>query len=78
MGHYGGGEQQRAAAGSDIGNTNDVSWRPDGASIEIGSWVAYAAMEEIERHHAFIAPAVEVARITAGQILRVSVKQEGL
>jgi hypothetical protein len=57
-----------AAGGSDIPNVRTPSWEGVNAALEVGSWVAYACVEEVGRGHAFMAPAVAAvggARATA-------------
>lgn len=65
---YTGGNDESAAAGSDLPNARTPSWEGVNAALEVGSWVAYACVEEVGRGHAFMAPAVSAvggARATA-------------
>jgi len=67
-GYTGGNDEDAAAGGSDIPNARTPSWEGVNAALEVGSWVAYACVEEVGRGHAFMAPAIAAvggARATA-------------
>ena len=63
VGRTGDEDEGRADTG-DIPNINSGDVQRDGmsASVDVGSWVEYAAVEEISRGHVFMTPAVEGAR----------------
>jgi hypothetical protein len=48
------------------------------ATVEVGSWVHYAEIEEVERGHEFIAPAVESVRTQANEVIIRAAHEEGL
>jgi hypothetical protein len=48
------------------------------ATVEVGSWVHYAEVEEVERGHEFVAPAVEAVRTQANEVIIRAAHEEGL
>lgn len=48
-----------------------------GAILEAGSWLDYACVEEVGRHHQFMHPAIEAVRPLAQRTFREAFRQEG-
>lgn len=78
--YYGGGSDESAAATADLSNVGveGVSFEGAAALIEVGSWLSYASVEEVNRGHTYIEPAVELVRSRANQIFEQAVREEGL
>lgn len=49
----------------------------EGTLTEVGSWLAYACVEEVGRGHQYMMPAVEAVRGTTARTFRAAFKQEG-
>ena len=77
VGYDGGGDEETARTAK-IGNVSQASYEGHGASVEVGSWLPYACVEEVGRGHQFITPAVEASRGYADGVVLQAVKAEGL
>lgn len=48
-----------------------------GATVEVGSWLAYACVEETGRQHVYMGPAVEIARSFSKITMAAAFRAEG-
>jgi hypothetical protein len=82
--NYTGGEQdeQQAAAGTDLGamapSVTIVQQTPTKLSVEVGSWIAYACIEETVHGPQYITPGVELMRGIADEIVMAAFVEQGL
>ena len=83
--YTGGNDEEDAGGGNGSGMDllesmpcTEPSWGPAWASIQVGSWVAYACVEEVGRGHQFMQPAVElVSGMRAEALMTQAFAEEG-
>lgn len=76
-------DYEAATRGADLQDTMpatpyNIEADPTGVNLVVGSWLDYASIEEDDRGHAFIVPAVEMVKPTFDGSFVAAFKTEGL